>query len=146
MVHKVFTKIVVILGNLLILPIVLILRWRYKEVYGYRVYLETNEITEDAMYAYIVRPFDVCGLLSDYIDWSKDYPQYEEGVTNASSPLVTIDIKSIKEGDVIVFDSFEKFDEYRENRYKLEIRNNNNEFNKLTSTYVGLHRKRGLFF
>lgn len=147
MTDKIFTKIVVILGNLLILPIVLILRWRYKEVYGFRVYLETNEITEDAMYAYIVRPFDVCGLLSDYIDWSKDYPQYEEGVTNASLPLVTIDIKSIKEGDVIVFDSFKKFNEYRENKYKLNIRNNNNEFiniKKLTTT-VPL-RRRGLLF
>jgi hypothetical protein len=141
MAHKIFTKIVVIFGNLLILPLVLILRWRYKEVYGFRVYLETNEITEDAMYAYIVRPFDVCGLLSDYIDWSKDYPQYEEGVTNASSPLVLIDMKSIKEGDVIVFDSFEKFDEYRENRDKP---NKTNGFiiKKLMTT---TQRRRGLF-
>lgn len=144
MAHKIFTKIVVILGNLLILPIVLILRWRYKEVYGFRVYLETNEITEDAMYAYIVRPFDIFGLLSDYIDWSKDYPQYEEGVTNAndSLPVVFIDIKSIKEGDVIVFDSFEKFDEYRENKDKLNKTNNAEFIKKLMTT---TQRRRGLF-
>ena len=149
MVHKIFTKIVVILGNLLMLPIVLVHRLVYKEVYGFQVFLETNELTGNAMYAYIVRPFDVCGLLSDCIKRSKDYPQCdeEEGVTKVSSPIVIIDLKSIEEGEVIVFSSYKEFDEYRENKFKLDIiNNNNNEFNKLTSTYVGLHRKRGLFF
>ena len=147
MIHKIFTKIVVILGNLLILPWVLTLRWGYKKVFCFRQYLETNELTGNEKYAYIVKPFDVCGLLSNYIDWYKDYQQYDDWVTNAPSPLATIDLKSIKEGDVIVFDSFKKFDEYRENKYKLNIRNNNNEFisiKKLTTT-VPL-RRRGLLF
>jgi len=125
--QKLFTKIVVIFGNLLMLPIVLVHRLVYKDVFGFRQYLETNELTGDAMYAYIVRPFDVCGLLSDYIDRSKDYPQYDEGVSNVSLPIVLIDIKSIKEGKIIVFDSFEKFDEYRENKYKLVLSEKKND-------------------
>lgn len=125
MVHKIFVKIAVIFGNLLMLPIVLVHRLVYKDVFGFRQYLETNELTGDAMYTYIVRPFDVCGLLSDYIDRSKDYSQYDEGVTSISLPLVLIDIKSIKEGDVTVFDSFEKFDEFVENKYKLVLSDKN---------------------
>lgn len=122
MAHKIFAKIAVILGNFLMFPIVLVHRLVYKGVFGFRQYLETNELTGDAMYVYIVRPFDVCGILSDYIDRSKDYSQYEEGVTNVSLPIVFIDMKSIKEGDVTVFDSFEKFDEFVENKYKLVLK------------------------
>jgi len=141
MIHKIFTKIVVIVCNLLMLPIVLIHRLVYKEVYGFQIYLETNEITENEVYAYIIRPFNICGLISDYVDWSKDYPQYDKGVRKVSLPLVLIDMKSIKEGDVIVFDSFEKFDEYRENRDKP---NKTNGFiiKKLMTT---TQRRRGLF-
>lgn len=125
--YKIFTKVVVILGNILLFPIILFLRLWYKKVYGLRQYLETNELTGDLMYAYIVRPFDLCGLFSDYVDRSKDYSDDEEGVISSFAPLVTIDIKSIKEGDVIVFDSFEKFDEYRENKYKLVLSEKKND-------------------
>lgn len=124
MAQKFFTKIVVILGNLLVLPVILTLRLWSHRVYALRQYLETNELTGDLMYAYIVRPFDLCGLFSDYVDRTMDYPEddKEEGVISSFSPLVTIDIKSIKEGKIIVFDSFEKFDEYRENKYKLVLK------------------------
>lgn len=115
-------------------------------MFCFRQYLETIELMGDEKYAYIVRPFDVCGLLSNYIDWYKDYQQYDDWVTNVPSPLTTIDLKSIEEGDVIVFDSFEKFDEYRENKDKLNKTNNNNEFmfiKKLMMTTA--QRRRGLF-
>ena len=126
--YKIFTKVVVILGNIILLPIILTLRLWDHRVYALRQYLETNELTGDLMYAYIVRPFDLCGLLSDYVDRSKDYSEDdEEGVISSFSPLVTIDIKSIKEGKIIVFDSFEKFDEYRENKYKLVLSEKNND-------------------
>jgi hypothetical protein len=85
-------------------------------------------LTGELKYAYIVRPFDLCGLFSDYVDRTKDYPENdEEGVISSFSPLVTIDIKSIKEGKIIVFDSFEKFDEYRENKYKLVLSEKKND-------------------
>ena len=121
--YKISTKVVVILGNILLLPIILTLRLWSHRVYALRQYLETNELTGELKYAYIVRPFDLCGLFSDYVDRTKDYPENdEEGVITSFSPLVTIDIKSIKEGKIIVFDSFEKFDEYRENKYKLVLK------------------------
>lgn len=120
--YKTYTKVVVILGNILLLPIILTLRLCGR-VYALRQYLETNELTGELKYAYIVRPFDLCGLFSDYADRTMDYPENdEEGVISSFSPLVTIDIKSIKEGKIIVFDSFEKFDEYRENKYKLVLK------------------------
>jgi len=122
MAQKFLTTIAMIIGNILTFPVILIRRWKCKEVFGFQVYLETNELTGDAMYAYIVRPFDICGLISDYIDWSNDYLQFDGEVSNVSLPIVLIDIKSIKDGKIIVFDSFEKFDEYRENKYKLVLK------------------------
>jgi hypothetical protein len=128
MTYKTFTKVVVIIGNILLLPIILTLRLWSHRVYALRQYLETNELTGELKYAYIVRPFDLCGLFSDYVDRTKDYPENdEEGVISSFSPLVTIDIKSIKEGKIIVFDSFEKFDEYRENKYKLVLSEKKND-------------------
>lgn len=127
MVLKFLTTIAVIIGNILMFPVILTRRWKCKEVFGFRVYLETNELTGDAMYAYIVRPYNLCGLMSDYIDWSKDFPRYDGEVSNVSLPIVLIDMESIKNGDILVFPSFEKFDEYRENKYKLVLSEKNND-------------------